>query len=77
MAIDAAAAVPSAVGLVAVVHPYRQKIVARGVKVGRELVSNAAVSVWARAQGVAVQVDGGTHIHAIEVDEIAFASLNA
>ena len=75
MAVDAASAVPTAVGLVAVIHLYGDNVVAVGTQPGREFVAETAVSVGTLAQFVTVYIHGGVHIHTVEIDEIAFARL--
>ena len=71
MTIDAAARIPTTVGLVAIIDTNGQDVLSRPVEIGGEVVLEGGVAIGARAQGVAVDIDRGVHIDAVEGDEDA------
>ena len=73
VAVDAASGVPARVGLLGIVHPHGQHVFGSPLQVGRQVVAERDVSVGARAQRMAVDVDGAVHVHAIKVYVEAFA----
>ena len=73
VAVDAAPGVPARVGLLGIVHPHGQHVFGSPLQVGRQVVAERDVSVGARAQRMAVDVDGAVHVHAIKVYVEAFA----
>ena len=70
MTIDAAARIPTTVGLVAIIDTDGQDVLSRAVEIGGEIVLEGG-AIGARAQGVAVDIDRGVHIDAVEGDEDA------
>ena len=71
--VDAAAGIPARIGLLGIVHADSHHVLTAPVEVGRQVVAEGNVAVGTRAQFMAVDVDGGVHIHAVKVDVEAFA----
>ena len=71
MAIDAATAVPTAVGLVAVVHFDSDHIVTFFIYIRCKVVFETAISIGAGAELMAVDIDRGVHVDTIEANDIA------
>ena len=76
MAIDATARIPAGVGLVAVVHANGHHIVTR-TQIAGYLVLKGTVAVRTIAHLLAVDVDGGVHIDAVELEIIPGCLMNA
>ena len=67
VAVDAAAAVPARVGLLGVVDVHGHHVAALA-EPGSEVVAERGIAVGASAETMAVDVDGGVHVGAVEVD---------
>ena len=68
MAIDAAARIPAAIGLVAVIHLYGDDIITLPINIRCKVVLKSAVTIRSGAQFVPIDINGRVHIHAIEGD---------
>ena len=66
--INAAARVPAAVGLVAVVHTHSHHVVAL-TDVGCDVVLEGTVAVGTEAHLLTVDIDSGVHIDTVELEE--------
>ena len=73
MAIDAATAIPSAVGLVAVVHAHCHNILSTIYNIRCKVVAEGTVAIGALTEQCAVDPHLGVHIHTVEVDVELFA----
>ena len=69
VAVDARTAVPTAVGLLAVVHTHGDDIVACWVNPLADVIFEGDIAVRTSAKFVAIDIDGGVHINAVELDE--------
>ena len=65
IAVNATTRIPPAVGLVAVVYPDSNHIVALTVKIWRKVIAKTAVTVGSRASPVTAMRNNGTRIRSL------------
>ena len=68
MAVDAASAIPSAVGLVAVIHTHCHHVLPSIYNIRCKVVAERTISVWSLSEQCAVDPHLCIHIHPVKVD---------